>query len=59
MDKYRTIALLAAMEAIAGQKILQNPKQPKKTNTIKIVRQGHRNKKCPGCGHKKKKCTCE
>jgi len=25
---------------------------------INIVRQGNLNKKCTGCGHKNKKCTC-
>ncbi len=36
--------------------IFHSDKKEKKP--IKTIRTGDRNKKCPGCGHKNKKCTC-
>lgn len=54
--------LRAAMELMAGGPILQKPPirrqtiESKRTNLPPI---GSRNKKCSGCGHKNKKCTCK
>ena len=63
--------MLQMMEIIAGHPILQKPPIPQKpqkppipqkplrrVSSIRIVRNGNLNKKCPGCGHKQKKCTC-
>ena len=55
MAKRNALITLAMMEAIAGTTI---PQKPKKIAPISIVRHGDLNKKCLGCGHKNKKCTC-
>ena len=53
----RTQNMLAMMESIAGVSILKKPPTDFKKQ-IHIVKTGDLNKKCNGCGHKNKKCTC-
>jgi hypothetical protein len=57
MSKNNTMLTLAAMEAIAGGMSIQR-RAPIQTKVINYPPIGMSNKKCPGCGHKNKKCTC-
>ncbi|KKL58937.1 hypothetical protein LCGC14_2220320, partial [marine sediment metagenome] len=50
----KAIQLLTIMEGIVGTVIPQQRKGKKLT----LPPIGLRNKKCLGCGHKNKKCTC-
>lgn len=58
MTRKKILTTLAMMEALAGHPILQRPtitRVPKHTKNIKT---GMRNKICPKCKHKNKKCAC-
>ena len=46
---------LTIMMGMLGQNIPQFKSNPTPINPVKV---GDRNKKCQGCGHKNKKCTC-
>ena len=59
MSNRNTSITLAMMEALAGSIIPQKTKSPIVSKRAKYIKQGTRNQKCIGCGHKKKKCTCE
>ncbi len=48
---------LAMMEAMSGC-VIQEVQRTKLSDTPEHLRIGNRNKKCDGCGHKNKKCTC-
>jgi DTW domain-containing protein YfiP len=46
------------MEALAGHTIPQRQKRIHRRQ-VEYPPIGMSNKKCPGCGHKNKKCTCQ
>ena len=47
------------METLAGHPILQKPVKTKTLKHTRHIPTGMRNKICPKCKHKNKKCTCE